>query len=106
MAKQSLPPFARDARAMRELGARLRLARIRRRITASEMAERVGISRTTLHNLERGELSVAVGTLVRTLGVLGLERDLDAVAHDDELGRRLQDAALTRPRRSRRPPPK
>jgi hypothetical protein len=36
---------------------------------------------------------------VRALGVLGLDDDLDALAKDDELGHRLQDATMPRPRR-------
>lgn len=76
------------------------MARIRRRMSATEMAERMGVSRMTLYHLERGDLSVGLGVLVRALGVLGLEDDLDRIAADDELGRRLLDAAA-RPSRRR-----
>jgi transcriptional regulator with XRE-family HTH domain len=68
------------------------------------MAQRVGVSRMTIYKLERGDLSVGLGILVRALGVLGLDADLDLLARDDELGRRLQDVSLpTRPRRTGRP---
>jgi hypothetical protein len=40
------------------------------------------------------------GILVRALGVLGLDGDLDLLARDDELGRRMQDASIGRPRRA------
>jgi hypothetical protein len=50
--------------------------------------------------LEKGELSTSLGVLARVLGVLGLEEDLDLIARDDELGRRMQDVRLPRPRRS------
>jgi transcriptional regulator with XRE-family HTH domain len=63
------------------------------------MAERMGITRPTLNRLERGDLSVGLGVLVRALGVLGLEDDLAKLAADDELGRRLADAATTARRR-------
>jgi len=99
MAKQTLPAFPRYRRTAEGLGDRLRLARLRRRISATEMAERVGVSRMTIYKLERGDLSVGFGILVRTLGVLGLDADLDLIARDDELGRRLQDVSLRRPRR-------
>ena len=63
------------------------------------MAQRVGVSRMTIYKLERGDLSVGLGILVRALGVLGLDADLDLLARDDELGRRLQDVSMpTRPR--------
>ena len=65
-----------------------------------EMAERAGVSRMVIYKLEHGDLSVGLGALVRVLGVLGLDGDLDLIARDDDLGRRLQDATLPRPRRS------
>ena len=61
-------------------------------------AERVGVSRDTLHRLEKGDSTIALGTYVKALRVLGLDRDLDAVARDDELGRKLQDLRLARSR--------
>jgi transcriptional regulator with XRE-family HTH domain len=97
-----LPSFPRYQRLAEALGGRLRLARLRRRMSATEMAERMGVSRMTLYSLERGELSVGLGVLVRALGVLGLEDDIARIAADDDLGRRLTDAALRPARRSRR----
>lgn len=76
------------------LGERLRLARRRRRITAVLFSERMGVSRETLRRLEKGDPSIAIGTYMRALRVLGLDSDIDAVARDDELGRKLQDLAL------------
>ncbi|MFO7531585.1 MAG: helix-turn-helix transcriptional regulator [Candidatus Limnocylindrales bacterium] len=100
--KKSKPLYPRQQRAASELGARLRLARERRRMPAAELAERADTSRMTIHRLERGDTSVSLGVLVRVLGVLGLVDDLGAVARDDVLGRQLQDAALPRPSRSLR----
>jgi transcriptional regulator with XRE-family HTH domain len=79
----------------------LRLARQRRGIPLVELAERVNTTRTTLTRLEQGDLTVSLALLVRVLGVLGLEEDLDKLAADDELGRRLQDVRMPRPRRAR-----
>ena len=98
--KKTKPLYPRQQRAASELGARLRLARERRRMPAAELAERADTSRMTIHRLEHGETSVSMGVLVRVLGVLGLVDDLGAVARDDVLGRQLQDAALPRPSRS------
>ena len=69
-------------------------------MSATEMAERMGVARMTLYSLERGDLSVGLGVLVRALGVLGLQGNLDRLAADDELGRRLQDAAAKPARRA------
>jgi transcriptional regulator with XRE-family HTH domain len=100
MAKVVIPMFPRHRRAAEALGQRLRLARERRRMPAVEMAERAGVSRMVIYKIEHGDLSVGLGALVRVLGVLGLDGDLDLIARDDELGRRLQDATMSRPRRS------
>lgn len=101
MPKTSRPLFPQTQRRAEALGERLRLARLRRRMSLSELAERVGVTRHTLSRLEHGDLSTSLGVLARLLGVLGLEEDLDMVARDDELGRRLQDVRLPRPRRAR-----
>jgi transcriptional regulator with XRE-family HTH domain len=85
-----------------ELGERLRLARLRRRLTATTVAQRCDISRPTLTKVERGDASVTLGTYLRVLATYGLDGDLAAVAGDDALGRRLQDLALPTPRKGRR----
>jgi transcriptional regulator with XRE-family HTH domain len=76
---------------------------MRRSITASEVAARAGVSRPTLQRLERGSLQVSLAVLARVLEVLGLDDGLDVLATSDELGERLSDARLTRPRRSTKP---
>jgi transcriptional regulator with XRE-family HTH domain len=73
-------------------------------MSLADLAVRVGVTRGTLSRLERGELSTSLATLARVLAVLGLDEDLDLLARDDELGQRLQDVRLTRPRRSRKRP--
>lgn len=67
-------------------------------MTAVLFAERLGVSRDTLHRLEKGDATIALGTYARALRILGLDRDLDVVARDDELGRKLQDLQLPLPR--------
>ena len=79
------------AKLSRSLGQRLQLARCRRELSAAVFAERVGISRNTLVRLEAGDANVSLGTYLRALRVLGLEADIEAVAGDDVLGRKLQD---------------
>ena len=95
------PPtlFPSEEKLLQGLGTRLRLARQRRRMSMVIVSERAGISRITLHRIERGDPAVTVGNYLRVLVVLGLERDLELLAKDDELGRRLQDLELT-PRRA------
>lgn len=77
-----------------ELGENIKLARLRRRLSAGQVSERAGISRSTLWLIEKGSPKVAMGSYFMVLFVLGLEKDLLKVAGDDLLGRKLQDIAL------------
>ena len=96
-------PFPSVTRQMEAFGQRLKLARLRRGLTAVLFAERMGVSRDTLSRLEKGDPSIALGTYMRALRVLGLDQDIDAVADDDVLGRKLQDLNLPGQRRARTP---
>lgn len=79
---------------LEELGENIKLARLRRKLSTRQVAERAGIGRTTLYEIERGKPNVSIGNYAQVLSVLGLVEDLSQVAKDDELGRKLQDAKL------------
>ena len=65
------------------------------------IAERAGISRATLWNVEKGSPSVAIGIYAAVLHALGnMDNDFLLVAKDDELGRTLQDLELPMRRRA------
>ncbi len=87
------------------LGERIRVARLRRRLSAKLVAERAGMSVTTLRNVEKGGMGVTIGAFAAVLHVLGLDADLDAVAEVDTLGRDLQDAILPNGARTKRGSP-
>lgn len=87
-------PFPTVDRQLKAFGQRLREARLRRDISTVLFCERVNVSRDTLNRLEKGDASIAIGTYMRALRVLGMDKDLEAVAQNDELGRKLQDAKL------------
>lgn len=99
----SKPPivFPQEQRLLTAFGERLRLARLRRKLTATTVAHRAGISRTSLYKAETGEPGATLGTYLRILAVLGLESDINALAADDKVGRKLQDLALDPERRPR-----
>lgn len=88
----ALLPKARKILA--DLGENLKLARLRRKLSAQQVSERANLSRATLWAIEKGSPSVAMGSYVQVLFVLGLAEDIATVARDDELGRKLQDANL------------
>lgn len=88
--------FPNHQRLLEQLGERLRLARKRRKLTTGQVAERAGISRSTLYHLEMGEANSSIGTLLQVLMALRLEDDLALLGKDDVLGQKLMDAQLLR----------
>ncbi len=94
MARKTTKPLPVLQRLLRGLGENIRLARLRRRFSASIVAERAGMTRNTLRAIERGDPSVTLGAYANVLFTLGLEDDLHLIGRDDELGRKLQDAEL------------
>lgn len=98
--KESLPLPA--ARALRELGRDLALARRRRGISTEDMAARLFIGRSTLWRLEKGDPTVSIGTLASAAFILQLHHRLATLASpaQDALALRLDEERL--PRRIRR----
>lgn len=82
------------------LGENIKLARLRRNLSAQQVAERAEISRSTLTKIEQGDEGVALGSVLRVLITLGLDQDILLVAKDDLLGRALQDAKIRLPQRA------
>jgi transcriptional regulator with XRE-family HTH domain len=95
MAKTTAPLLPSTSELLQRLGERLRLARLRRRLTAKQVAERAGMAPMTLRSLERGGAGVTMGAYLSVMQVLGIEKDLDLLGVADPLGRELQDARLT-----------
>lgn len=84
-----------------QLGEQIKMARLRRQLSAELVAERAGISRATVWNVEKGNPSVAIGIYAAVLHALNnMDEDLLLVAKDDALGRKLQDLALTTRKRA------
>lgn len=65
-----------------QLGDRLRRLRKARKMTAVDMANRAGISRTTLYAVEAGDPGPSIGTYLRVMGELGVASDLAFLAGD------------------------
>ena len=99
MARQRPVLFPKHQRLLEQLGENLRLARRRRKLTTGQVAERAGISRSTLYHLEKGDANSSLAVLLQVLVALKLENDLVKLASDDELGRKLADIELLKARR-------
>lgn len=80
---------------LKTMGEQIKMARLRRKLSATLVAERAGVSRSTLWKVENGNPSVAVGIYAAVLHALNnMDKDLLKIAGDDELGRKLQDMDL------------
>ena len=101
MSKKSTVVLPQTQEILNQMGEQIRLARLRRHLSAELVAERAGISRMTLSNIEKGSSSVAIGSYAAVLHALnGMDKDLLLIAKDDELGRKLQDLELPTRRRA------
>ena len=101
MNKRGVTVSPKTAEILEQMGEQIKLARLRRRLSTELVAERAGISRATLWNVEKGSPSVAIGIYAPVLHALGnMDNDFLLVAKDDEFGRTLQDLELPVRRRA------
>ncbi len=84
----------KNRRILAMLGENIRMARLRRKLSSKQLAERAGIGRMTLYRIEQGTPEVSIGSYLQVLFILGLEKDLERVGLDDVFGRKLQDAGM------------
>ncbi|MEE0985589.1 MAG: helix-turn-helix transcriptional regulator [Bacteroidaceae bacterium] len=84
---------------MQVVGEQIKLARLRRNLSVTQVAERATCSPLTVSRIEKGLPTVAIGIYLRVLYALQLDEDILYLAKDDELGRTLQDMNL--PQRER-----
>jgi len=102
MAKKTVLLMPQTRQILETMGAQIKRARLRRRISADLVAKRSGVSRATVSAIEKGSPSVSIGMYAAVLSALqGLDKDLLLVAKDDELGRTLE--SLSVPERKRAP---
>lgn len=73
-----LPPEVKSR--LEAFGLRIRDARLHRKLRQVDLAERTGLSRSTIEAIERGSSETAFGAFARVLWVMGLDRELDVVA--------------------------
>ncbi len=102
MSKKAAIIMPKTREILEQMGEQIKLARLRRKLSAQLIAERAGISRQTLNAIEKGSSTVAIGSYAAVLHSLNnLDTELLLIAKDDEFGRKLQDLEL--PTRKRAP---
>ena len=94
MNKKKQTIFPKYYQLLEQMGENMKLARKRRKLTTTQVAERADIARSTLYLIEKGDPSVALGAYFNVLRVFGLELDILKLASDDDFGRKLQDLDL------------
>lgn len=96
------PPYEVET-ALKRLGADLRTARLRRKVTLADAAERLGVGREVIADAERGKPSTSVVVYAALLWSYGLVGRIEALAEpgSDEDGMRL--ASLDDRKRARAP---
>lgn len=75
---------ANTQQSLTKMGNNIRKARLRKNISAMSLAKMSGISHDTLAAIEKGRSTVSIGGYAIVLETLGLEKDFEAVAYDEE----------------------
>jgi transcriptional regulator with XRE-family HTH domain len=103
MSKKTVVIMPDTQEILEQMGEQIKLARLRRNLSTELIAERAGISRATLWAVEKGTPTVSMGTYAAVLHALGgMDKDLELIAKDDELGRKLQDLKLPTRQRAKK----
>ncbi|HEY4368971.1 MAG TPA: helix-turn-helix domain-containing protein [Steroidobacteraceae bacterium] len=77
-----------------QLGRNIHVARLRRQMRLEDLAERVGLSRYVMSDIEKGKPTTAVAAYIGALWALGLTEDLHTLADPDkdDVGKALEAA--------------
>lgn len=76
------PPHA-VAQTLERLGRNIQTARLRRKLSREDLANKIGISRYVMGDIERGKSTTAVVAYLGALWALGLLRQMDEVGDPD-----------------------
>jgi DNA-binding XRE family transcriptional regulator len=87
--------------ALKKLGADLKTARLRRNLTAHEVAQKIGTSRFTVADAEKGKPSTGVAVYAALLWAYGLINRLAELADPSNDGEGVRLARAREPARAR-----
>ena len=89
MGKTKAILFPQQIKLLSVVGEQMKMARLKRAMTITEMSMRSGLSRITISKIEAGDPTVSMGAYLKVLSKLGLEESILKIAEEDELGDRI-----------------
>jgi transcriptional regulator with XRE-family HTH domain len=102
-ATRAYPALSENATSqIQKLGQDLAVARKRRHMSMSEMAERMMVNLKTVQRMEKGDPAVGIGIVATALWVLGLHRRLGDLVTPESDAVALQEDIKNLPRDFRR----
>ena len=87
---------------LRKLGENFAVARKRRQMSRTELAERMMVNLKTVERMEKGDPGVGIGMFATALWVFGLQRRLDGLIAPETDASALQEDIRKLPRDFRR----
>ena len=85
---------------MQIVGEQIRIARLRRNLSITQVAERATCSPLMVSRMEKGAPTVAIGIYLRVLYALQLDDDILLLAKEDAMVKALQDLSLKKRERA------
>lgn len=102
MAKKTVSLIPDTRKVLEKMGANIKRARLRRNINADILAEQAKISTDTLLSIEKGMPTVSIGAYAAVLSVLGLDKDFEIIALDEEGKKEFREQNIQRRQRASR----
>ena len=92
-ALRAISHYSRDAALL--LGQLIRTARLERKLTAAELAERAGVSRGLVQRIERGDPGCAIGAVFECAALVGVRLfDADQTALNEMVAQNARTLSL------------
>lgn len=90
MAKKTVALMPGTQQVLEKMGANIKKARLRRNISVEYLVEHVLISADTITAIEKGASTVSIGAYAAVLFALGLDKDFELIARDEEGKKKYQ----------------
>ncbi|MBQ4057713.1 MAG: helix-turn-helix transcriptional regulator [Lachnospiraceae bacterium] len=84
MTKKTVILLPNTQQVLQKMGVNIKKARLRRNIKAEILAEKAQISKSTLSAIEKGVSTVSIGAYAAVLYSLGMDKDFEMIALDEE----------------------